>query len=113
MSENIPEPDAEPKRPPAALNLDLLEREGTVPTPFEFIHNGRNYVMVDPKEMDWQELLLAQRTPALFFRLAIQESDRVHFLTGKMSAWKLGVLMTRYREHYGIPDQGELSALSP
>jgi hypothetical protein len=95
----------------ATLDLDALERE-QAPDPFSFVHEGRTFVLADPQEMDWRDIVDALGHPELFFRSALSDEDRKVFLSQKMPAWKLGALVKRYREHYGMLDPGELAALS-
>lgn len=95
----------------ATLDLDAMERE-QAPAPFSFIHLGRTFVLADPQEMDWRDIVDALGHPELFFRSALSDEDRAEFLRQKMPAWKLGALVKRYREHYGMLDPGELAALS-
>lgn len=97
--------------PAATMNLDELERE-EAPEEFSFIHNGRRFVLADPEEMDWRDIVDALGHPELFFRAALAEGDREDFFAKKMEAWKLAALVKRYREHFGLPDPGEFAALS-
>jgi hypothetical protein len=96
---------------PGALDLDALEREGR-PEPFAFIHNNRQYILADPQDQDWQQLLVVMSNPLLFLRLVLREEDRDAFFENSMPAWKLNALTTAYREHYGLPSLGEASGLS-
>jgi len=52
------------------LDLDVLEREGDIAEQFTFQHDGDTYTMLDPQEIDWQDLLSGLRNPALFIRFA-------------------------------------------
>jgi hypothetical protein len=94
-----------------ALDLDSLEREGGPRVPFTFAHEGQTYTLVDPQEIDWQELLMGMRNPALFMRYALSEEDQRKFLSAKVPSWKMNILMEKYQEHYGLPNLGELNAL--
>lgn len=88
---------------PAALDLDTLEREGA-PQPFDFIHDGKRYMMSDPKEVDWQDLIAAMSNPHMFFRLVLPAEDRQTFFESRLPAWKMNILMQRYQDHYGLPN---------
>lgn len=87
---------------PSALNLDTLEREGA-PTPFDFTLAGKRYLMSDPKDIDWQDLIAAMSSPHMFFRLVLPAEDRQEFFEQRLPAWKLNILMQRYQDHYGLP----------
>ena len=99
---------AEPK---LGLDLDALEREGEVPGSFTFRHVGEIYTMVDPQEIDWQDLLSGLRNPALFVKFAMSSADQKRFFGARVPAWKMNKLMQGYREHFGLPDLGNVSAL--
>lgn len=112
MSENT-EPEAPPAdvKSPVALDLDLLEREGDVPGPFVFVIDGERYEMVDPQEVDWQDLLSGLRNPALFVRFAMSIADQKRFFGKRVAAWKMNKLMEAYTTHFNLPDLGNVSAL--
>ncbi len=111
-SQNGAQPDvpAEPL-PPATINLDTLEREGGVPDPFSFEHHGRRYTLLDPKEVDWQDLISALTNPYVFFKVTLPEEDHDTFFTAKMPSWKLNRLIDKYIEYHGLPSLGESAAL--
>ncbi len=93
----------EPTKPAPALNLDTLEREGA-PGPFDFELDGRRYIMSDPKEVDWQDLLAAMQNPVMFFRLVLPADDQREFFKTRLPAWKMNTLMSSYQDHYGLPN---------
>ncbi len=94
-----------------AIDLDALEREGAVAEPFEFGHDGKSYRLLDPSEIDWQDLLSGLRNPALFVRFAMPIEQQKDFFSAKVPAWKMNKLMEAYQAHFGIPDMGNLNAL--
>ncbi len=94
-----------------SLDLDALEREGEAAGPFTFQHDGRSYTMLDPQDIDWQDLLAGFRNPALFIRFAMPLSDQKDFFGKRVPAWKMNKLMQAYQEHFGLPDLGNLNAL--
>jgi hypothetical protein len=96
-------PTAPPPAKPPAIDLDKLEREGTVKDPFDFVHNGRRYLMSDPVEIDWQDLLVALNNPVMFFRLVLPADDRNAFFSDKLPSWKMQKLTQAYLDHYGLP----------
>lgn len=90
------------KQPPAALDLDTMEREGA-PGPFDFVLGGRRYLLTDPQEVDWQDLLAGMHNPHMFFRLVLPPDDHRTFFETKLPSWKMNALMQRYQDHYGLP----------
>jgi hypothetical protein len=111
-----PEPEAPAKQPPPAritINLDDLERDpAEVKEPFIFLHNGEWYQIMDPSEIDWQDLLIADRNPAYLFAKGLADKDkREQFFAEPMRGWKMEALMKRYRKHFGLPDPGDPDAL--
>lgn len=96
---------------PTTMDLDALEREGGSPEPFSFRHNSRRYTLLDPKEIDWQDLISALSNPYVFFSVTLAEGDQPTFMGTKMPAWKLNKLIDAYIEHYGLPSLGEAGAL--
>lgn len=91
------------KKPAVALDLDALEREGA-PIPFDFLLEGKRYLLSDPQEIDWQDLVAALNNPTMFFRLTLPAEDRNDFFASRLPAWKMRILMRKYQDHYGIPD---------
>ncbi len=102
----------QPEPPPAPvngskLNLDTLEREGGEIPPFEFTLGGRDYRLIDPQDVDWQDLLLSMRDPVVFFTFVLPKEDQAEFFKAKLKNWKMNVLMTKYQEHFKLPSAGE------
>ncbi len=93
-----------------ALDLDALEREGA-PDPFDFVLEGKRYIMSDPKSVDWQDLLAAMSNPVMFFRLVLPADDQALFFQTRLSAWKMQKLMEAYQTHYGMPSPGNAAGL--
>lgn len=111
MSEETDTKPVEETKNPASLDLDALEREGDVPGPFTFVLDGETYTMVDPQEVDWQDLLSGLRNPALFIRYAMSIEAQKKFFGKRVPAWKMNKLMGAYTEHFGLPDLGNANAL--
>lgn len=97
--------------PKAAMNLDALEREGGPRQPFDFVLDGKRYLLADPQELDWQDVISAMSNPVMFFRLVLPPEDHVEFFHSKIPGWKMNALMGAYQNHYGLPSQGEAGAL--
>ncbi len=108
------QPEAAQPAPPApkvALNLDTLEREGGTPIPFDFLLAGERYLLSDPQEVDWQDLLTAMRSPVMFFRIVLPAEQHHKFFAARMPSWKMAHLMRRYQDHYGLPNGPEADGL--
>lgn len=99
------------KKPAVTLDLDGLEREGAVLEPFTFQFDGETFQMLDPQEIDWQNLLSGLRNPALFLRFAMPVAEQSKFFAKQVPAWKMNKLMEAYQNHFGIPDLGNANAL--
>lgn len=97
--------------PKAAMNLDDLEREGGSPKPFDFILAEQRFLLSDPQEIDWQDLMDAMGNPVMFFRLVMPPEDQSIFFRTKIPSWKMNALMKAYQTHYGLPSPGERGAL--
>ncbi len=107
-TDDVQPPAAEPK---LGIDLDALEREGELPGPFTFRHDGKTFTMLDPQEIDWQDLLSGLRNPALFIKYAMAPEDQKKFFGTRVAAWKMNKLMQSYQEHFNLPDLGNVSAL--
>jgi hypothetical protein len=90
-------------RSPAALDLDALEREGAAAQPFDFILGGKRYMMSDPQNVDWQQLISVMNNPHMFFRTVLPPEDHRTFFDAQLPSWKMRKLMDEYQAHYGIP----------
>lgn len=95
----------------AALDLDNLEREGGVASVFDFIHNGRRWILSDPQEVDWQKLILAMSNPVRFLQMVLPPEDHNSFFSTPLPTWKMNKLMDAYLQHYGLPGVGDQAAL--
>lgn len=102
---------ADDTKTPVSIDLDVLEREGTAPSAFTFTFDGETYSMVDPQEVDWQDLLSGLRNPALFVRYAMSIEEQKRFFAKRVPAWKMNKLMEAYTTHFGLPDLGNVNAL--
>lgn len=109
MSDETPVKDDTAKK--VGLDLDALEREGEQSEKFTFSFDGETYEMLDPSDIDWQDLLSGLRNPALFIRYAMSIDGQRSFFAKRIPAWKMNKLMTAYQDHYGIPDLGNVNAL--
>jgi hypothetical protein len=110
------EPDS-PAEPLAPVNLDLdsLDKFDVVPDAvaeeFTFRLKGQVFTMVDPRDIDWKDVLQSIRNPAMFMRYAMPADQQDVFYALGMPAWQLGVLMNRWHKHYKMADPGDLAKL--
>lgn len=92
------------------FNLETVEREKTY-TPFKaFIPatdgtEGRTITMVDPADLDWQDLLDVDQ-PQKFLRYCITDEDKDWLLEQKIKGWQFAKLIEAYQKHYGIGSPG-------
>lgn len=86
--------------------LDALERE-KVAEPFIFEYQGEIFELLDPKDIDWQDLMIGQEQPRLMLHVIMAEDQRARFLEKKLPMWLLEELLTRWQQHFGLPDSGE------
>ncbi len=95
---------------PVALDLDTLEREGGTQEVFKFRLHARDWILADPTEFDWQDVVVLFTDPYGFFRRTLPADDVAEFFSHRIPAWKLNVLIERYIKHYGLPTPGEANA---
>lgn len=86
--------------------LDELENEKTS-EPFVFQYQGQVFELLDPKDVDWQDLMIGQEQPRLMMHVIMAEDQRAKFLELKLPLRKMEALMTRWQEHFGLPSTGE------
>ena len=84
------------------LDLDALERpEEERIAPFAVNIGGRRIVMVDPLDLDWQDVADINK-PEEFLRYAVTDEDRQHILRTPMTSYKFGKLMDAYMSHFKL-----------
>jgi hypothetical protein len=94
-----PRPQAQP------FNLDALERDGD-PGEFRFTLNGREFVLADPYDTEWQdtqrimELASSSDLGALMQRLLGDQYE--DFAAIHVPIWKLDMLAREWAEHFGV-----------
>jgi hypothetical protein len=90
--------------PATALNLDTLEREGEPPPPpFQFVLEGHVYVLSDPHDVAWQDLLDVMSNPVrLIQTLLPDKAEQTRFYKVKLASWKLNALLDTFMKHYGF-----------
>lgn len=89
------------------LDLDAAERPADeVKEPYTFTIAGREITMIDPGELDWQDLLFITN-PMDFLRYALSSEDRDFLLDQKVPGWKFGLLMEGFYKHYDLEKKVE------
>lgn len=86
--------------------LDELENEKTS-EPFVFEYQGEVFELLDPKDIDWQDLMIGQEQPRLMLHVIMPEDQRQRFLEKKLPMRKMEALLTRWQQHFGLPSAGE------
>jgi len=95
-----------PPKPKALFSLDDLENEKTA-EPFIFDYQGATFELLDPQDLDWQDLMVAQENPRLMIHIIMPEEQRPIFLEKKLPMRKLEALLKRWQQHFGLPTAGE------
>lgn len=93
------------------LDLDALDRDGTQPGPFVFTLSGQRFVLDDPRDIDWQDLIIAQRNPLMFIKFTMGDEQYKSFLALRVPEWKMERLMVEFWKHFGVTDSPEVRAL--
>jgi hypothetical protein len=88
------------------FNLDELENDRSS-EPFVFTYQGKEFELLDPKDCDWQDLLVVQEDPRLTLHVLMKEEDRKDFLELKLPMRKFEALLKRWQEHFNQPTPGE------
>lgn len=88
------------------FDLDTAERprEEIVEQPFTVNVKGRAITMLDPGELDWQDLMSIE-TPAGFLRHSLSDEDRKYLRDQKIPGWKFNLLMDAYMAHYNLEER--------
>ena len=85
-----------------AVNLDELERDQK--PPFAFVHDGQRVEMVDPRELDFKDLMAIEH-PANFLKYALSDAAKKLLAETKMPGWKFDRLIEEYMKYYDIDPQ--------
>ena len=92
------------------LNHDTIEREQTeVKPPFAFAVDGHRFVLNDPADLDWKQLLEID-DPIAFFRYCMPQDQKDVFKSLNIPGWKLGKIIEGFQKHYGLGDKGNGAA---
>lgn len=90
-----------------ATNLDTYEKERPS-EPFWFQHEGKYFHMVDPEDVDFQDIIIGQENPRLMLHVLIDAEQRDAFFSLRMPMGKMKKLINDYTRHFGLTDLGEL-----
>jgi hypothetical protein len=95
-----------------ASNLDTYERERPG-KPFWFRHEGQYFHMMDPEDVDFQDIIIGQENPRLMLHVLIDAQQRDAFFSLRMPMGKMNKLINDYTRHFGLTDLGELNGSAP
>jgi hypothetical protein len=106
-------------------NLDTYEKEKPQ-EPFWFQHGGAFFHLLDPDEVDFDDIIIVQENPRLMMHILLdpdqrgayfdvikgqpadEESGRPEVKGAPMKVGKMKKLVADYTRHYGLTDLGEL-----
>lgn len=89
-------------------NLDTYEREKPAEE-FWFQHEGQFFRMVDPEEVDFQDIVVGQENPRLMMHVLMEPEQRSEFFAKRLPVGKMKQLIRDYTKHFGLTDLGELA----
>lgn len=89
-------------------NLDTYENEKPA-EPFWFQHEGEYFRLVDPEDVDFQDILVGQENPRLMLHVLLEEGHRGRFFAKRLPIGKMKKLIMDYTKHFGMTDLGELA----
>lgn len=103
-----------PRKARVDFDLDKLEREGDQPEPFTFRHGDKTFTLADPADIDYRDIVEMGSAGAMGEALIVKRllGDQYDVLVeaGPLPQWKIEPLLTKWREHYSVPDPGEAGA---
>lgn len=110
------EEPGEPQGPFQGFDLDALDKRTVLPDVtdqlFEFRVNGQVFRMIDPRDVDWKEVLDGITNPILFMRLAmVGDGAADRFVQTPLPGWKLSALFDNWQAHYSVAGFSDLNLL--
>lgn len=108
-----------------STNLDTYEREKP-DEPFWFQHGGAFFNLLDPEDVDFDDIIIVQENPRLMMHILLNPEQRGAYfdvIKGQpgneaagvpevkavpMKVGKMKKLVGDYTQHYGLTDLGEL-----
>jgi hypothetical protein len=95
-----------------STNLDTFEKERPK-EPFWFQHGGAYFHLLDPEEVDFDDLVIVQEQPRLMMHILLEEAQQEAYFEvkkkTKMTVGKMKQLVKDYSQHFGLTDLGELA----
>jgi hypothetical protein len=91
-----------------ASNLDTWEKEKPE-EPFWFQHEGEYFRMLDPEDVDFQDIVVGQENPRLMMHVLLDEGHRDRFFSKRLPIGRMKKLIRDYTTHFGLTDLGELA----
>lgn len=89
-------------------NLDTYEKEKPSEE-FWFQHQDQFFRMVDPEDVDFQDIVIGQENPRLMMHVLIEPEQRDEFFSKRLPIGKMKQLIRDYTRHFGLTDLGELA----
>lgn len=89
-------------------NLDTYEKEKPT-VEFWFQHEEQFFRMVDPEDVDFQDIVIGQENPRLMMHVLIDPEQRDEFFAKRLPVGKMKQLIRDYTRHFGLTDLGELT----
>lgn len=89
-------------------NLDTYENEKPA-EPFWFQHDGEYFRLMDPEDVDFQDILVGQENPRLMLHVLLDAGHRDRFFSKRLPMGKMKKLIMDYTKHFGLTDLGELA----
>ncbi|MGK5677523.1 hypothetical protein [Actinoplanes sp. URMC 104] len=112
VEQAAPAAPAEPLAP-VSLDLDSLEKidvlDDVVTEPFTFRLAGAVFELMDPRDIDWQDLTRAVQNPLSMLRYALPRDQQDLFYALPMEGWKLQVIFERWNKHFKMGSPEELA----
>jgi hypothetical protein len=94
-----------------ATNLDTFEKE-RVSQPFWFQHGSSFFHLLDPDDVDFEDVVVVQEHPRLMMHILLDPNQRVAWSAATketpLTVGKMKRLVTDYTKHHGLTDLGEL-----
>lgn len=105
-----------PEEPFDGFDLDALDKKSVLPNvtevPFRFLLDGQRYTMMDPRDVDWKDVLDGISNPIMFMRLAMDDPEAAdRFISVKLAGWKLSALFDNWQKHFGVEGMADLNQL--
>lgn len=94
-----------------ATNLDAYEKEKPG-TPFWFQHGSAFFHLLDPDDVDFEDIVVVQEHPRLMMHILLDPAQRNAWAAATketpLTVGKMKKLVGDYNRHHGLTDLGEL-----